>query len=103
MSDPYTLVDSDDFDICEEAKMIAYSLLECKMKAKMYSTATTMGVKNKDTGATYSCGNDADVTQCQYTSEGTGTTPTYTSVALDTATKSTLTFAGVLLNKYGLN
>jgi hypothetical protein len=103
MSDPYTLVDSDNFDICEESKMIAYSMLECKMKAKAYTTATTMGVKNKDTAATYSCGNDADVTQCQYVTKNTVSTPTYTSVDLDTGTKKTLTFTGVILNTYGLN
>ena len=102
MSDPYTLVDSDDFEICETSKMLAYTLLECKMKAKEYSTATTMKVKNTVTEAIYNCGN-TDATQCQYSTKSTVTTPTYTSVALDESTKSTLTFGGVLLNAYGIN
>ena len=65
INDDYTLVNGSD-DICESSRMIAYSLLECVVKATEIQTAVSLSVKDNNSGATYSCGNDAAPEECQY-------------------------------------
>ena len=53
--DNYTLVDAAGDDICETSQVVKYSLLECHVKAKDYTTPTALSVKNKDTNAVFGC------------------------------------------------
>ena len=65
INDDYTLVNGSE-DICESSSMIAYSLLECVVKAAEIETAVSLSVRDNNSGTTYSCGNEAAPEECQY-------------------------------------
>jgi hypothetical protein len=65
VDDDYTLLNGSD-DICESTRMVAYSLLECVVKATTIDTTVSLSVEDKTTGAVYECGNEASPESCQY-------------------------------------
>ena len=80
VNDDYTLVNGND-DICESSRMIAYSLLECVVKATEIQTAVSLSVKDNASGAVYSCGNSASPTSCNYKTVTAGSAPTMDSLS----------------------
>jgi hypothetical protein len=46
--------------------MVAYSLLECVVKATTIDTTVSLSVEDKTTGAVYEFGNEASPESCQY-------------------------------------
>ena len=78
VDDDYTLLNGSD-DICESTRMVAYSLLECVVKATTIETDVTLSVEDKTTGAVYECGNEASPESCQYQTISSDYEPTIES------------------------
>ena len=95
VNDDYTLVNGND-DICVSSRMIAYSLLECVVKATEIETAVSLSVKDNASGATYSCGNAASPTSCNYMTVTASTAPTMEEF---TSSVDTLTITGSNFNQ----
>jgi hypothetical protein len=98
-ADTLTLIDGDGDDMCTSATVIRYGVLECHVKSADYSTGTSVGVKDTNSGTEYAeCANGV-ASECEYTTYAT-------DIEFGAVTKTSSTVlsftAGTDLDKFGI-